>query len=219
VLDLMSLEYAAEFLRVNGFSLRENPQSSLDWCLAEARGGSVEAQCVASTILRYGFASAHNEAEAIRWCSAAAASGNLDAQCALAGHRISTKGDYRDVPLGIAMLEDLISKGHLTAMVSMALLKLSGYVDQVKQNSQEAIDLLSVPAQAGNFYAQCLLGMQLVENTNESARQAGVRWVLKAAEGGDATAHELLSTYYREGDHGLPVDLERAEFHSKSARR
>jgi TPR repeat protein len=219
VLDLMSLEYAAQFLRVNGFSLRENPQSALEWCLAGARRGSVEAQCVASTILRYGFAGVHNEAEAIRWCNAAAASGNLDARCALAGHRISTKGDYRDVPLGIATLEDLISKGHLPAMVSMALLKLSGYVDLVAQNSQEGIDLLSVPAQAGNSYAQCLLGVELVGNANESTRRVGVRWLLKAAEGGNATAHELLSTYYREGDHGLPVDLERAEFHAKSVRR
>lgn len=216
--DLMSPEFAAKFLSINGHDLRQQPHSALDWCLAEARAGSLEAQCVVSTLLWTGLSGVRDEVQARYWCTLAAQEGSLDAQCVLAAHQISEPRDTGDAERGLARLERLVSCGHLPAMVSMALLKLAGHVAGVAQNTQDAIDLLLVPAEAGNARAQCFLGMELIRDDRESTQRAGVRWLLRAAEGGNTTAHELLGTYYRDGQHGLPIDLDLADFHARSAR-
>jgi TPR repeat protein len=216
--DLMSPNYAAEFLLANGHSVRQQPQLALEWCLAQARNGSMEAQCVLATLLWFGLAGVHDEEQAKYWCSSAALAGSLDAQCVLAARQVSSRGEDRNLVKGLADLEHLVSRGHVPAMVTLALLKLFGHVAEVSQDTPEALDLLLIPAESGHTYAQCLLGSELIQDASESNQQAGVRWLLQAAEGGDATAHEFLSTFYRNGLHGLPIDHDRADRHAKSAR-
>jgi hypothetical protein len=48
---------------------------------------------------------------------------------------------------------------------------------------------------------------------------AGAKWIASSAEGGLASGHRYLATFYRRGSHGYPVDPEKAAVHEAIAQR
>lgn len=217
--DLMSPEFAVNYLAAQGFILPRDVSRAHDWCVTEAKLGVVEAQCVTSTLYWSGITNRHDVTQAIEWCERAASAGSDDARRAMAGHLISGMGIEQNASRGIEILKELANSGHLPSMLSLALLMLSGENDMVRYDPKVAVELLVDPAEAGSPLAQCLLGSELARNPDLAIRRAGVKWITTAANNGSGTAHRYLSTFYRDGDNEFPVDHQKAEFHAELAEK
>jgi len=219
MLDLMSHEYANRYLREHGFALPRDSRRAEEWCIQQAQAGVVNAQCVLSTLYWTGGTGNQDAAQARHWSEVAASNGSLDAKSALARHLISGNGGERNVSLGVQMLRDLVEREHLPSMVALGLLMLSGEIDSVPADREQALDLLIVPAQAGEPLSRCLVGAELVGSASPTDRETGRRWIELAADDGVAMAHHYLAKFYRHGEHGFPVDRAKAEMHEAAATR
>lgn len=217
--DQMSQEYAANFLREHGFALPRDREAAHEWCSLQAQSGVVEAQCVLSTLYWTGTTGHPDTSQARYWCEKAAATGSLDARSALAKHLVSGIGGEADIPRALDMLRDLVEQGHLPSMVALGVLMLSGEVDAIPVDRKKALDLLAVPAEAGDGLSRCLVGAELISSHGGDQREIGRRWIELAAGDGVAMAHHYLAKFYRHGEHGFPVDRAKAEVHEAMALR
>jgi uncharacterized protein len=217
--DRMSRGHAERFLRRHGYALPADNSAAHVWCVDQATRGDIEAQCVLSTLYFWGITGQRDPELARRWCEKAAATGCKDAQCALAGYLVSGIAGNKHPETGVEMFRELIGAGHLPAMVSLGLLMLRGEVGVVARDPRGAVDLLLGPAQAGDALSQCVVGAELIGSDDAPTRQAGVKWIERAAEGGQPMAHRFLATFYRNGDDPYPVDEERANLHDAIAQR
>lgn len=217
--NAMSREHAVSYLRAQGFSLPEQSADAQAMCLRFAQEGDVVAQCVLSVVFSVGLTGQKDEKLAFEWCEVAANGGSHDAKSALAAHLISGRQVERQPERGVAMLRDLVQEGNLPAMVLLGMLMMSGHSESVPKNESDAIDLLLAPAQAGDPLSQCLVGAQLILDDDPGVNLAGAKWIASSAEGGLASAHRYLATFYRHGSHGYPVDPEKAAVHEAIAQR
>jgi TPR repeat protein len=217
--NAMSREHAVSYLRAKGFSLPEQSADAQAMCIRSAQEGDVVAQCVLSVVFSVGLTGQKNEKLAFEWCKVAANGGSQDAKSALAAHLISGRQVERQPQQGVAMLRDLVQDGNLPAMVSLGMLMMSGNSEPVPKNESDAIDLLLAPAQAGDPLSQCLVGAQLILDDDPGVSFAGAQWIASSAEGGLASAHRYLATFYRHGSYGYPVDPEKAAVHEAIAQR
>lgn len=217
--NAMSREHAVSYLRAQGFSLPEQSADAQATCLRSAQEGDVVAQCVLSVVFSVGLTGQKDEKLAFEWCEVAANGGSQDAKSALAAYFISGRQVERQPQRGAAMLRDLVQEGHLPAMVILGLLMMSGHSESVPKNESDATDLLLAPAQAGDPLSQCLVGAQLILDDDPAVNLAGAKWIASSAEGGLASGHRYLATFYRRGSHGYPVDPEKAAVHEAIAQR
>jgi TPR repeat protein len=217
--NMMSQKYAISYLREHGFSLPEQSADAHAWCLSHAQEGDVIVQCVLSVLFSVGLTGHKESSAAFEWCEIAANNGSQDARCALAAYLISGTNVTPQPERGVALLHELVEAGHVPAMVSLALLMLSGHSEYVPKDEEAAVDLLLGPAQAGDALSQCLVGSQLTLSTDPEIQLAGAKWIARAAEGGLPAAHRYLANFYRHGDYGYPLDAEKVAVHDAIAQR
>lgn len=217
--DAMSAKHALLYLGEHGFSLPAQSADAHAWCLGRAQEGDVVAQCVLSVLLDTGLTGIQDSKSAFEWCEIAAENGSQDAQRALASHFISGTNVAPQPRRGVALLHALVEAGHVPAMASLGLLMLGGQSELVPMNEDAAVDLLLVPAQAGDALSQCLVGAQLMLSDDAEVQLVGAKWIARSAEGGFPAAHRYLASFYLHGTHGYPMDAEMVVVHDEIARR
>lgn len=109
-----------------------------------------------------------------------------------------------DVVAALRWLRLAAEQGHAPAAVRLAYI-----LDKAEEN-EEAVSWYRAAAEQGNLEGAYGLGQMYAigEGVEQDPAQA-VRWIRQAAEGGVPPAMRTLAEWYRLGQLGLPVDLER----------
>ncbi|NIP73516.1 MAG: sel1 repeat family protein [Gammaproteobacteria bacterium] len=113
--------------------------------------------------------------------------------------------NHGDVVAALRWLRQAAEQGHAPAAVRLAYI-----LDKAEQN-EEAVSWYRAAAEQGNAEGAYGLGQMYAigEGVEHDPAQA-VRWVRQAADGGVPPAMRTMAEWYRQGQLGLPADLERA---------
>lgn len=205
-----------DILKCAGYSLPHEGQTAYQWAEEEARTGNPKAQFCIAKLTSAGLFAVQDMNLARSWCEESARQEYPPAVAFLA-HLVVTErtGHSPDFPKAVELLERAAKLGEVGALHSLATLYLNSRVPHV--NREKALSLLRTAAHAGDSIAQVELGLLLVDAEDPALEVEGLRWIRASAEGGIATAHRMLGSYYRVGEHGLPQDVETALAHESAA--
>ena len=209
--------YAKAFLESAGRSLDDNKDGALDWCLAKALSGDLQAAYVSAVLLYFGLFGLPDKDEALRQCEVAAAMSFPPALLLLASfYEEGAAGKPPDATMAYELMLKSAGMGNAAAMHAAAQFLLASGTEAERSNAEK---LLRRASDLDYPHAQATLAALLLRESKDSARIEGVSLMQRAAEQDYAHAHHMLGYYYKGGQHGLPRDDARAEEHFARARQ
>lgn len=198
------------------FVLPDQGPSAYEWALREAHGGNAKAQFAVAKLLSVGLFTKQDRQRAREFCELAVKNGCPSAVTMLAGFYEEGWGDLAvSASTAISLWQTAVELGDPGAMCALAGMYIDGR--SVNRDREAGIALLRRAAELDDELAQFELGKMLVDEEDPALEAEGLRWLRLAAASGNSTAHRMLSAYYRNGEHGLLVDLQLARGHQSDA--
>ncbi len=87
----------------------------------------------------------------------------------------------------------------------------------VEQNTSKAMDWLMKAAQANDRKAQCAIGKMHLKSMGQNSKREAAKWIVMAAEGGDAEAQYLAGCLYEGGLAGEKDMSKALQYYHRSA--
>jgi TPR repeat protein len=210
--------FSLSYLDQAGFALPEDGQEAIEWCRSAADSGSPEAQFVLAKLIGAGLFTARNKQKALSYCVRAAESGFGPAITMLAGfHDSGWAGLTPDPNEAVRLFRIAAARDDPGALAALGGMSIAGRGLTTDRN--QGLEYFRRAAEQSDKLSQFFLGTQLVNDLDPALEAEGLKWIKLAAAQRVSSAHRQLAKFFAEGLHGLPVDSERAQFHTAEAHR
>ncbi len=193
-------------LYADGRGVGRNPEKAVYWWRKAARADVAAAQYRLGKARLDGFGTEKSPMRAVHWLTKAAENGNDDAQFLLGKMYHEGYGVAQDVDLARDWLSRAAAHGHSDAI------NLLGILNEARELTtmvyQQSADVLREKAERGDPQAQYELGLRYESGAWDVVRndQQALRWITKAAEGGNVQAMKTLVHVYAQGELGVTAD-------------
>ncbi len=197
-------QYYLALLYREGVGVAQSAEDSLNWMLAAAEGGKIDAQFEMSRM-----ASKTDPAKAVHWLQEAATSGHAEAQFFLGFALDQGRGLARNTEAGFDWLHRSAEGGYVPAQVVVGRKYLKG--EGTTQNGAEAERWLQLAARAGSAEAMTELAAgHLAGTVLKSDPPLALALYKQAEQYGSPNAMVGLAAMLEEGQGGAAVDIEAA---------
>jgi uncharacterized protein len=207
---------AKSFLESEGFDLLGGDDRALDWCIAKADSGDLQAEYIGAVLLAFGLCGLADKVQALNLCRRAAARAYPPAVLLLASfHEEGWGGAQIDTKRALELMLEAANTGNVAAMHAAALFYQAH--DELPEAPAKARELLRQASELDYPQSQAALATLLLQSEDPSSTREAISLMQRAAEQDFAHAHRMLGYYYKGGQYGLPKDSSKATAHFKRA--
>ena len=175
------------------------------WFQKGAEKADADSEFALAMLLLTGTGQKPNVIDGAPWLQKAAEAGNVKAQVNLGLYYAGAFGTQTDWPNAVKWFQTAADKGNAQAQYNLALLYMDG--KSVDKSMVKAGELFSKAALQGMPEAALEYGVLIFRGEGvQKDETLGAKWLLVAANHGNAVAMNRVARLYGMGDHGVAYD-------------